>query len=148
MSLTNKQKMLLHRVASQLGIDDEQRRIIQRNVGGFHSAADKTASHEGFAAVMAFYEDRAGGTLPGYTPAFWKAAHERNKARDGVSTDRLIWQIRRVAKTLGWPANRIDTFLHGPHMSSGAANNLETANAYWLHRLLDAMKTMAARRAL
>lgn len=136
MGLTNKQKMLLHIAPARLGIDESQRRVIQRNIGGFYSAADRAASHAGFAAVMAYYEQRAGGRLEGYTPGYWQAAHDRNER--GESTERLIWRIRRLAGPggLGMSGRQIDEFLAGPHMTNGQFNHLEEAPAYWLRKCL------------
>lgn len=145
--LTNRQKMLLHRVPQALGVDDAQRRVIQRNVGGFHSAADTTASHEGFCAVMAFYEGRAGGTLDGFTAGYWQAAHQRNEAGGGHSTERLARRIRLLAAEMGWTLGDAEALLVSDHCSSGQAKRLDEAPAYWLSRLLDAMKAIAARQA-
>jgi len=145
--LTNPQKKALHAVARRLGIDDEQRHLIQRNIGGFHSAADRTASHDGFAAVMAFYEDRAGGCLHGNTAGYWAAAHARNEARDGDgSPDRLTWRIRRTAEQLGWTELDVEAFLASEHCSSGRFVRLADANAYWLRRCLDGLQAIARRR--
>jgi len=144
--LTNKQKMLLHVVPGKLGIDDEQRRTIQRTVGGFESAADRKATHAGFAAVMAFYEDRAGGTLEGYTPSYWRHSHERNEAGGG-GQDRLVYLIRQQATQMGWSAADVEHFLSSKHCSSGLFGKLRQASNYWLSRCLDGMKAMAKRQA-
>ncbi len=137
MQLTNKQKMLLHRVPAALGVDEAQRRIIQRNVGGFYSAADKTAGHVGFAAVMAYYEARSSGKLAGFTAGYWQAAHERNQQTG--STERLVWRIRQEAATLGWDDVRIEAFLSSDRMSSGACVSLTDASIYWLRKCLQGL---------
>ena len=142
--LTRKQKMLLHTAAKSLGIDEAQRRVIQTNAGGFYSAADKTASREGFAAVMAFYEDRSGGRLDGFTAGYWRDAVAKNQRGD--DTDRLVWRIRREADALGWSAADTDAFLAGRHMSAGKVASVADASAYWLGKLLEALKQMNRRR--
>ncbi len=143
--LTRKQKMMLHVVPARLGVDDVDRMVIQRNIGGFLSAADKTASHEGFAAVMAFYEGKAGGRLQGHTRGYWKAQHDRNETRG--PNDRLLWRIRREAGPLGLGDGEINAFLASEHMSSGRHSDVNTASAYWLRRLLQALIEIRKRRA-
>lgn len=146
MALSNKQKAALHTVPAALGIDEAQRRIIQRNVGGFHSSADPTASHEGFAAVMAFYEGRAGGHLRGYSRGYWAGQHAANEAAvPGGPTHRLLDRVDREAERLGWDRERVDGFLAGPHCSGGAAIDVEHASPYWLGKLIDALRAMADR---
>lgn len=143
--LTNKQKKLLHMIPARMGIDNEQRRTIQRNVGGFESAADKAATHEGFVSVMAFYESRNGGRLSGYTEGFWTSANERN-AGGGGALSRLRWTIRNLAQKMGWTDTDCDTFLESKHCSSGTYDSLDHADRYWLGRCLDGMKAMAGRQ--
>jgi len=140
MELSRKQKAMLHIVPSALGIDEAQRVIIQANVGGFTSAADPLASREGFVAVMAFYEDRAGGRLDGYSPGYWKQAD-----RDATPADRLRWRVRRDAEALGLPAAQLDAFIAGPHMSNGGCTGVGDASAYWLGRTLEAIKAIDRR---
>lgn len=144
--LTNKQKMLLHIVPTHLGVDDDQRRTIQRNIGGFESAADKSASHEGFVAVMAFYEDRGGGCLAGYTDGFWTQANEKNVNSGGGNDDRLRWLIRQQAASMSWEENECDIFMASKHCSSGAYQTIGEANRYWLSRCLDGMRAIAGRQ--
>ena len=146
MALTNKQKALLHMAAEKLGIDEAQRRIIQQNVGGFFSAADRTAGHEGFCAVMAFYEDRSGGRLAGCTEGYWRDSHAKNAGR--VPTHRLIRRIDSEADLLGWTRLHVDNFLAGKHMTSGGHTSVQDAPAYWLRRLLQALIEMNKRGAL
>ena len=145
MPLTNKQKMLLHVVPAGLRppIDEAQRRVIQRTVGGFYSSADATATREGFVSVMAFYEDRSGGRLDGFSQGYWADARDKNER--GEQTDRLTWRIAREAEALGWSADQVDAFLAGRHMSSGKCRGVADAPAYWLSRLLEALIRMNAR---
>jgi len=142
MNLSNKQKMLLHVAAAQAGVTEDQRRVIQRNVGGFHSAADRTCTREGFIAVMAFYEARCGGSLRSFSAGYW--AGQDAKANP---TDALVCRVRREAHGLGMNDQMLDLFIAGPHMSSGACESVATAPAYWLRRCLEALKAIARRRA-
>lgn len=134
MALTNGQKKALHVAARQAEIPEDMRRTIQRRIGGFWSAADKTASREGYIAVMAFYEDRCNGQMGGFTRGYWAAENEKANP-----TDPLVWRIRREAAAMGLSSDKLDAFLAGPHMSSGACEDVETAPAYWLRKLLQGL---------
>ncbi len=134
--------MLLHTVPAGLGITEAERRIIQRNVGGFFSAADKTCTREGFVAVMAFYESRApGNCLPGGTPGWWAAQVEKNSEPN----DSLIRRIRQEAFKMGWSEQQIVLFLSGKHMSNTSYPSINDAPRYWLIRLLEAIKAIRKR---
>ena len=146
MGLTAKQKMLLHLVPDQLGIDKTARLMIQRTVGEFESAADAAATHEGFVAVMAHYEGRNGGSLNHYTPGYWAAAHAKNQ-REGGDPQRKRFVILERAADIGWSRSDVEAFLIGPHMADGKVLSLDAASAYWLDRCLTAITAMAARRA-
>ncbi|HOD79984.1 MAG: hypothetical protein BWX88_02664 [Planctomycetes bacterium ADurb.Bin126] len=132
--LTNGQKKALHSAARQAGLDEQARRTVQRNVGGFHSAADRSASRDGFVAVMAFLEDRCGGCLRGNTPGYW--AQQRDQADPG---DRLRWRIDQEANALGWTKAQVNAFLSSRHMSGDLFGTVQQAPAYWLSRLLEGM---------
>ena len=144
MPLTNGQKKALHLAARAAGVDEAARRLIQRNVGGFHSAADRTATRQGFIAVMAFYESRCAsgraGHLPGFTPGYWKGQDETANP-----TDAIVFRIRREAKALGLNQARLNAFLAGPHMSSGAYDDVTACPAYWLRKLLEGLKAIRRR---
>jgi len=141
MNLSRKQKMLLHTVPAAMGIDDHERRLIQRNVGGFHSAADKTCTREGFIACLAFYEDRAGGSLAGFTAGYW-----RGEDRKANPTDAIAWRCRQEAQAMGLAADQLDAFVAGPHMSRGAYATLADCPAYWLRKVLEGLKAIRRRR--
>lgn len=142
MKLSNKQKMLLHVVPAKLGITEAERRVIQRNVGGFHSAADKTCTREGFVKVMAFYESRSPERcLPGGTPGWWAAEKDKAAGPD----DSLVRRCRQEAFKLGWSEQQMNLFLAGKHMSTGRYRSVDDATRYWLIRLLEAMKAIKKR---
>ena len=143
MALTNGQKKALHAAARQAGVGDDQRRMIQRNVGGFHSAADPTATRYGYIQVMAVLEELGGGALRGNTAGYWLA-----EARAARPDDALRFAIRRQGRLLGWSAERLDAFLASGHMSSGACGSVDAAGRYWLHRLLDALKAIRGRHEI
>jgi len=140
MNLSNKQKMLLHVAAAQAGVNEDERRLIQRNVGGFHSAADTTTTREGFIAVMAFYEARAGGALDGFTAGYWRQADAEASPADATR-----YHLRRIAEEIDWPAGLLDRFIAGPHMSNGACTGIDDAPEYWLLRAIEALKVIKAR---
>lgn len=139
MKLSNKQKMLLHTVPASLGITEAERRVIQRTVGGFFSAADKTCTREGFVKVMAFYESRAPGKcLPGGTPGWWTAEADKTSGPN----DSLIRRIRQEASRIGWSEQQTVLFLSGKHMSNTHYRAIDDAPRYWLIRLLEGMKAI------
>lgn len=138
--LTNGQKKALHSAARQAGVREDERRLIQRNVGGFHSAADRTATREGFIAVMAFLEKLAGGTLRGCTAGYWR--EQNAESRPG---DSLRFRVRQVAGEMGWTVEQTDRFLASKHCSNGFCASVEEASEYWLGRLLDGLKAMGRR---
>ena len=76
--LTNGQKRALHRAARLAGIAEAQRRVIQVNIGGFYSAADRTVTRHGFIVVMAHLERLAAdrGEMVARTWGYWQAAPE------------------------------------------------------------------------
>ena len=140
--LTTGQKRALHLAARAAGVDEPARRLIQRNIGGFHSAADRTATRAGFIAVMSFYEKRCGGHLAGFSKGYWAGEDERANPADA-----LVHRIRKEARALGMAEARLEQFLAGPHMSAGACRELATAPAYWLGKLLEGLKAIRRRTA-
>ena len=141
MNLSNKQKAMLHWVPQRLGLSDAERRIIQRNVGGFYSAADRTCTREGCIAVMAHYEGCfPDGRIPGSAVGYW--AEECAKASP---VDTLVFRIRAEAAALGWTDVDVDMFLASKHCSSGRYQSIDEAPLYWLTRVLEALKAMHSR---
>ena len=139
--LTNGQKKALHCAARQAGLDRDAYKLVIRNVGGFQSAADKTASREGFIAAMAFFEARSGGRLRGNTPGYWAAENDRANPRDPV-----IYRLRQLADSLGMDRRSLDDFLAGPHCSSGLYRSLDEAPVRSLVKLLEGLKAISHRR--
>jgi hypothetical protein len=141
--LTNPQKKALHVAARAAGVrDDEQRHIIQWNLGGFYSAADSTAGRYGFICVMAYYEDRCDGCLPRGTPKYW--ALERDRNSEGSAAQHAI---RQEAAALGWTGEQLDRFVGGKHMTGGAFECLDDLPPYWLRKVREALKAMVKRKA-
>ena len=141
MELSRKQKMLLHRSAQEAGYGDEERRAVQRNIGGFFSAADKTCTREGFIAVMAFYEARMPERkLRGFTPGYWA-----EQDRTANPLDALRARINQEAASMGWAADDVDRFLASKHMSSAMYGTVTDAPGYWLRRLLQGMIAIRTR---
>jgi len=141
MALTDGQKKALHSAARQAGFSDPDRRLVQQNIGGFYSAADRTASREGFIAVMAFYEGHCGGRLAGCTPGYW--ASEDAKANP---TDSMVHRINCEAKALGMSPRQLDAFVAGSHMTNGKFDTLAACPAYWLRRVLQALLEIRKRK--
>jgi len=141
MALTNGQKKAIHAAARQAGIPEDMRRTVQQRIGGFWSAADATASRQGFIAVMAFHESRCGGRLARCTPGYWSAEDARANP-----TDSLVYRIRAEASALGMTEAGLDAFLAGEHMSRGACESVATAPAYWLRKLLQGLIEIRKRR--
>ena len=141
MNLSNRQKMLLHVAASAAGADEAERRLVQQNVGGFYSAADKAVTREGFIAVMAFWEQRAGGTLDRFTEGYWQGQDAKANP-----TDAVIHRIRTEAAALGLTPEQLDAFAAGKHMSNGRYQRLDQMPAYWLRKCLQALVEIRRRR--
>jgi hypothetical protein len=142
MSLTNGQKKALHSAARQAGLNDDQRRMIQKGIGGFDSAAAAGWGRDGFLRVMAHYEQQyCDGCLRGCTPHYW-----RDQARGARPADRLLFAIRREAAGLPEPMtdSQVDAFL--ARMSGGKESDARASGVYWLSRLLDALKALGERR--
>jgi len=145
MALTNGQKRAIHAAARQAGIDPRENedtyRLVLWNVGRFHSAADRQASRNGFIAVMAFFEEKAGGQLKRNTPGYWAAEDAKATPRDPI-----IYKIKQTASQLGLSSEQIDAFLAGPHCSSGQHESLADAPTRWCVKVLEGLKQILARR--
>jgi len=143
MTLSNGQKKALHAAARELGMNDDERRTIQRGVGGFDSAASPKATRRGFIACMAFFEDHAAGKrICGFSQGYWA-----EQDREANPADALLWRCRNLASQMGWFEGDLDKFIAGEHMSNGAAPNLGLASAYWLGRTVSALQAMIGRKA-
>ena len=140
--LTNGQKRALHSAAREIDLSDEDRRLVQFNIGGFVSAADQRASRYGFICVMAWYENRAGGKLRGSDPGYWQLEERRADPGDAVR-----YAIEREATALGWTRDRLEQWIGGVHMTSGAFRTLRDLPPYWLKRVLDGLLAIRKREA-
>ncbi len=142
MKLSNRQKMVLHLAAKEAGCPgDEVRRSVQWAIGGFRSAADPTATRQGFIAVMAFWEARNGGKLTYYTRGYWAGEDKTTNPLDG-----LRWTLRQRAEALGLTGPQLDAFIAGEHMSNGACADVNAADAYWLRRTIIALDAIRKRK--
>ncbi|HUU31485.1 MAG TPA: hypothetical protein VMY69_05230 [Phycisphaerae bacterium] len=139
--LTNGQKRALHSAARQLGLADELRRSVQRRLGGFHSAADRTATRHGFLAVMAFFEKQAGGRLRGFSEGYWQEAYEREDPESA-----LRFKARALGAELGMDAGDLDRFVASDRVSGGRARDLASAPRRVLRKLVEALKAMLERQ--
>ncbi len=138
--LTNGQKKALHSAARQAGVPEWLRRSVQRRIGGFHSCADRTATRNGFLAVMAYLEDWAGGCLRGNTPGYWRAAYEREDPESA-----LRFKARALAADLAMDSGDLDRFVASDRVSGDRARNLATAPRWALRKLVEALKAMLKR---
>lgn len=141
MSLTNGQKRAIHAAARQAGLNRQQYETVIWHVGAFRSAADSTASRQGFIAVMAFLEERCDGCLRGNTSDYWRDQDRQHNPRDPI-----IHRIRQVAASLGMDDHGLDEFMAGKHMSGGWYSSLNAAPTRWLVKLLEGLKAMERRR--
>jgi len=141
MTLSIGQKRALHVAAREAGVEDDgQRRIIQYNLGGFSSAREPTAHREGFLAVMAFYERRAGGQLGHAAPGYWQYEDAKANPLDG-----LRHRARTLAGRLGLDDLSLDRFVSGRRMTNGLYQDLAECPAYWLRRVIEGLKAMERR---
>ncbi len=145
MALTNNQKRAIHCAARQAGIDpktaEDTYRLVLWNVGGFRSAADKNARRSGYIAVMAFFEERAGGQLKGASRGYWGDQDAKANPRDAI-----IYKIEQEAAALGMSRRQCDGFLAGDHCSSGQYESLDDAPTRWLVKCLEGLKKIRQRR--
>lgn len=145
MALTNNQKRAIHCAARQAGIDPRKQedtyRLVLWNVGGFRSAADRSARRNGYIAVMAFFEERAGGQLKGASPGYWTDQDAKANPRDAI-----IYNIEQEAAALGMSREQCDGFLAGSHCSSGQYESLDEAPTRWLVKCLEGLKQIRKRR--
>ena len=139
--LTNGQKKALHSAARQIGLADELRRSVQRRLGGFYSAADRTATRHGFLAVMAFLEGQAGGRLRGNTHGYWQAAYEKEDPESA-----LRYKARALGADLGMDPGDLDRFVASDRVSGGRAADLASAPRWALRKLVEALKAMRERQ--
>ena len=133
---------MLHSVPASLGIDEGQRRMIQRDLGGAESGRNMTP--EGFAAVMAFYEARGwADTKNG--PGFWRRAAEHS------DTYRLRCKAIKLADELGWTGRygkvdfeRINGFAE--RMVKRPLVRLIDCSRDELNKIIEALKDMVDRQ--
>jgi hypothetical protein len=143
MELSNQQKKILHAAARQAGLTDEQRRVVQFNIGGFYSAADPTVTREGMIAVMAFYEDRCSGQVHGFTRGYWRSEDAKANPTDG-----LLHRCGLLADRLFARREDLDRFIAGDHFTGGQYQHLDELPAFWLRKLLEALKAIARRKGV
>lgn len=142
MSLSNGQKRALHAAARAAKLNDDQRRMIQKGIGGHLSAADAGWTRHEFISVMAHLERQyCRDQIPGYTPKYWQT-----ELRKSSPASSLAYACRCVAGELGWSDAELDAFLAGPRMSGGKCLRVADAPVYWLSRLLGALKAIRNRR--
>ncbi|HUX03060.1 MAG TPA: phage protein GemA/Gp16 family protein [Phycisphaerae bacterium] len=146
MALQRWQLGLLHSVPTSLDVDEDTRRLVQRNIGGAWSAAEMTLA--GFIRVMAFWEDR-GWLDPRNGPGYWAA-----QARSSHLAA-LRGKAVKMADVIGWTRpdrpvgrdvdfRRLDAFV--AHQFKGAVEHLRDCNRHQLMELIEALKAMSARR--
>jgi hypothetical protein len=91
--LLNWHKAMLHSVPASLGVDDAQRRLIQKNLGGEWSAADM--DYAGFCRVMAHYETC--GFVDERKGRGWWTAQSQGDRREA-----LRGKVYKLAALAGW----------------------------------------------
>jgi hypothetical protein len=143
--LTNAQKGLLHSVPQSLGVDDEQRKLVQVNIGGAWSAVDMT--YAGFVRVMAFWEQH--GWTDGRNGRGYWAAQEK-----GVGLDALRGKCWRLAALAGWTVpgrpegrnldyGRLDRFVASQFAHTSRADTIMACLRGELLQLIEALKSIA-----
>ena len=136
---------MLHAVPARMGIDEADRRNIQRNVGGADSAA--IMGPGGFAAVMAFYESM-GWQDPSRRPRFWADAA-------GDDAGPLRGKAIRLAAIAGWTDldapdagrvdfSRLDAFCI--RQTAGARERLADCDRAELYTVIEGLKEICRRQ--
>lgn len=132
---------LLHTAPRSLGIDDTQRRTVQRNVGGFESAADM--DFPALAKVLAFWESRG-----------WKdsrrGTHHWRKLAERADLLPMENKIMKLADVLGWTNyygrvdfKRLNGFVRRMTKRKDAALNNCDGQELW--KIIEALKVMVDR---
>jgi hypothetical protein len=157
MSLKRWQLGLLHSVPKQLGIEEDHRRLILRNLaspeavdamnaaGKFWSS--KFLTEQDFIRIMAYYE-RCGWTDPRNGPDYWQA---QAKGADGYA---MRCKTIKMADVLGWTHadgpqagkvdfGRLNAFV--VRMTQGRCNALAQCDSQDLFVIIEALKKMAER---
>ncbi len=143
---------MLHSVPQSLGIQDEHRRLLQRNLAGCESAADM--DYAGFVACMAFYEDAHGWVDGQNGPGCWGRQIKQTARRGG--TGPLRGKAIKLACLIGWtdtgePDGRPDyKRLDGmvARQSHGKRTRLLDATREDLMEIVEALKDMARREGV
>ena len=138
MALKHWQLGLLHTAPAALGIDERERKLIQRNLAGAWSAKDMDVA--GFARVMAFYE-RHGWRDARWSATFWRGLAERSDLLG------LEGKVLKLASVLGWTRPdgkvdrpRLDGFVG--RTTGGRKASLNKCDRGELNALIEALKGM------
>ncbi|MFA5123596.1 hypothetical protein [Zavarzinia sp.] len=147
MSLTRWQLGLLHSAPASLGVLEDERKLVQANLGGAWSAKDM--DYAGLCRVMAFWESK-GYVDPANGPGWW-AAQE-----DGSRTVALRGKVLKLAALAGWIVQgrpegrnvdfaRIDAFCAAQFAGRSGCSRLKDAGPGDLLELVEAFKEIAKR---
>jgi len=142
MALKAWQTGLLHAAPAALGVDDRQRRLVQRNVGGAWSAADM--DFPAFVAVMAFWE-RCGWRDRRREARFWRRLAARGDLL-GLESKAL-----KLASLAGWTRDdghvdfrRLDGFVQ--RQTDGRRRSLRQCDREDLYQVIEGLKALGGRR--
>lgn len=141
MALKRWQKGLLHIAPDSLGVDDDERKLVQRNLGNAWSAADMDLA--GFVRVMAFWEQR--GWIDGRNgEGHWQ------RELDSLDVKPMRGKAVKLADVLGWtlPDGKVDFVrLDGfvARVTNHRRRHLRECDPKDLWQLIEALKAMIER---
>jgi len=146
--LSNWQLGMLHSVPASLGIKEDNRRLIQLNVGGADSGA--LMGPGGFVAVMAFYETH-GWIDPRHGAGHWGRLNDRANALGPAVLARRR-KVYKLGYLLGWTVageprlldmTRLDGMAE--RVTQGRRRRMNDCDAADLGGLIEALKAMTER---
>lgn len=153
MALQRWQLGLLHSIPKQLGIDDDYRRLILRNMASPPTVrrmdqagewSSKYLSQEDFARIMAYYES-CGWVDPQHGRGHWQ------KISATEDTYRKRCKAIKQADVLGWTQSngrvdfaRLDAFVE--RMTKGRCKRLANCTESELFVIIEALKKMIERK--
>jgi hypothetical protein len=148
MAWTAKQKMIAATAAEQIGLTDEQRRAILRNVPGHRAMHDgritstsARLTNPDFDWYMSVIESEAGGQVPGWKRGYWSG-----KSADPLARARHLAHRLADLLTAGSDFNVGGWLRH--YITADTADTIEALDYRQLYAAIEGMKKIARRRGV
>ena len=132
---TSIQLRMIHVAARQVGLNDDQYRMLLRNVADAESS--KNLGQADFEDVMAVLEDMGFRGTGGVSADYWR---NRVQMRGDLASTRMVFKIREMAKEITVPMGALCR--RHSHGRTEIPGELEPAEAY---NVIEAMKDICLR---